>query len=169
MDMKAAILLYNSKALGMYHHSSGGNDALLNDAQRYNNKELKVASKHRLIKYSQRLYSYQERVGRFHLEFECTGLEESPIKNPSPSVKDLVAVSSNLQDRLLLNGSSRPSSPIRHHVHRGKVPGNLNTKDYESTSTNHSPATRYQQALHQQKFSSQKVHILIHSELSVLV
>ena len=141
----------------MYHHSLGGNVALLNAAQRYDSKQQKVASQHRLIKYSQRLYSYQERVGqRFHPESECTGLEESPIKNPSPSVKDLVAVSSNLQDRLLLNGSSRPSSPIRHRVHRGKVPGNLSTKDYEPASTNHSPAT----SAKLYKFSCQKFHTL---------
>jgi len=65
-----------------------------------------------------------------------------------------------------LYGSSRPSSPIRHHVHRGKVPGNLSTKDYEPATTNHSPAT----SAKLYKFSSQKLHILlILSGLSVLV
>jgi len=31
-------IIYHSKALGMYHHSLGGNVALLNAAQRYANK-----------------------------------------------------------------------------------------------------------------------------------
>jgi len=47
----------------------------------------------------------------FHPESECTGLKGSPIKNPSPSVKNLVAVSSNLQGRLYF--STVPAGQVR--------------------------------------------------------
>ena len=70
-------------------------------------------------------------------------------------------------------------------MHCGKVPGNLNTKDYEPASTNHDHATRYQQVkvcnlylwpsqcLHQQSYTSSVPRNFTHSRsfsgLSVLV